>query len=413
MKRFSEYISLESISLFALLIGIYLFPDRIKFFSLGFCVLFIFLFIAKRRSFRFTIISIGWLLFAAYSFLVSILSNAVNVDSLIEFCVAIIMGLFVSIVSFTPKERKKMLFAVFAVSFVAFVGCLIQLINPSIIKTINVQIMTPEKYTIFNNFYISNIITGFSFQTGISGYYLTVFFGFIICYLLCNKKKSAILKVLLVLLLLLTYYLVFLTGKRVFVLFIPFFSFAALCITQKKHFFKILFFTIVLALVVVVLFNNTVEGARILARFQSDSWSSGRTTIYSEMLNYFALKPVFGNGATSSLTLITKAQNGHNIYLQVLMEGGLVGFLIFFVSLVLIIRAAYSGIKISQCKDYCVLVSVFIIVVFLAWGLSGNPLYDVYPLLPFFLAASILENYGVKIYAKKTHWNSHTLLQQQ
>lgn len=395
LNKFKNYVSFESLLIFFVLAGIYLFPDNIRYICLWFVVLFVACAVLKRRTLTISRTSVIWLVFLLYSFLTS-LRSTVDMQNLLEFIISLIIGLMISFVSFSPKERQKMLFSVFLVAVIAYIGCLIQIISPETINRINLLNFSDEKYSYFRNFYVNNLLIGFSFQTGITGYYLSLFFGFLFCALISPGRKKTSVTVFTVILMISAYVFIFLTGKRIFILLTILIGIYLCFVAQRKHFSKILFFSLLLITTFYLLLTRTEIGQLLILRTTSAAWSTGRTGIYQKMLDAFKENVFFGSGTTSALSLVANAQNGHNIYLQILMEAGVIGFAIALLCFIRNIMDMHRLYKKPQQVDTWTLFAGLILLVFLGWGMSGNPLYDVYPVIPYFLSFSMIENMSRK-----------------
>ena len=105
--------------------------------------------------------------------------------------------------------------------------------------------------------------------------------------------------------------------------------------------------------------------------------------------------PIIGKGIATSSNILGRYNNGHNIYLQILSESGLIGI---FVLMPVFIHDLGSSMKLLNAKirygddSFVVAVCLFLELLFLGWGFSGNPLYDVYPLVIYMLVAGIIRN---------------------
>lgn len=147
-----------------------------------------------------------------------------------------------------------------------------------------------------------------------------------------------------------------------------------------------------------------------------DDWSTlgGRTELYEIAIGMFMNNPIFGMGwnsykLTSATTIgklyasqYTRMQT-HNIYLQLLSEVGIIGLLVmvglFLYPLFLVFRRTrkysldrFIGFYNQKEKMYF-LSSVYIIVFFLLYGMTGNPLYDSYMYFLAIISCGALQSY--------------------
>ena len=94
--------------------------------------------------------------------------------------------------------------------------------------------------------------------------------------------------------------------------------------------------------------------------------------------------------------------NIHNIYIQLLVETGIIGFIIYcgwFLFHLVRTWSMYSKMRVNpedyMNKDYCLMnFSLAMQIFFLLYGFTGNPLYDREMFVPYFIACAISVNYA-------------------
>lgn len=194
----------------------------------------------------------------------------------------------------------------------------------------------------------------------------------------------------------------FLTVKRNAILF----GLAALGITyivssnRKDKVVKIIAWLIVgiLLLALVSEFIPGVSSALDKTILQSEEGdiSNGRFFKYAETIAVFVRNPVLGTGwgsmKTNAALLFSGVDSAHNIYLQLLAETGIVGFLIFAMFFIFNLRQAVIIIKDESYIEYKLesMIALFIEIYFLLYGLTGNPLYDAAFNIPYLLACAYI-----------------------
>lgn len=162
----------------------------------------------------------------------------------------------------------------------------------------------------------------------------------------------------------------------------------------------------------VVLSSFIPQLSRFLQRFEeaegAGSIMMGRDIYYEYAISMFLSKPLVGHGWFSFGDVF--AQNAHNVYLQLLAETGIVGFIFFIIAFGYLLYVAVHEYRRAQvCKNRFamgrLLKSVFVIIFFILYGFTGNPLYDSLMLCPFFMAICILryyhENHEILSYESK------------
>lgn len=115
--------------------------------------------------------------------------------------------------------------------------------------------------------------------------------------------------------------------------------------------------------------------------------SNGRFFLYEQAWNLIEEKPLWGHGFyyySESYGIGT-----HNIYLQLWVENGLIALTVY---LVFLFYNLYISLKImhKNKKENVLQASFFIQLFFVIYGFFGNPLYDTYMLLPYFIAIYLL-----------------------
>lgn len=98
-------------------------------------------------------------------------------------------------------------------------------------------------------------------------------------------------------------------------------------------------FIIFTLLAIILIFHDKIISSTVASRFLNignEPGSQGRLEMWGYLYDSFMQAPIFGNGLGSAIVSIKKMgfvgneDNIHNVYLQFLIEGGLLGFLLFF-----------------------------------------------------------------------------------
>ena len=277
---------------------------------------------------------------------------------------------------------------------------------------------------IFKDFYISNILPwlsngkssvafsnlkngynpGFTMHYSTNGMYLSIaVILFFSQYLENKKKKDLILTILSMIALLLT-------GKRAHTLFTIFACIALYLFKYKDYISKkvISFISIIFASIIgiFVLSMFMPQVLNVIDRFESTiekgELLSGREPFYELALDLWKDHKIFGNGWGSfsyyfQLRLYSPVftygyLDGHNVYLQLLCETGIVGA-IFFVWLAIKILLDNSKLinKINR-NNGLLLFSFAYQIYFLLYCFSGNPLYDIQAYAVYFICIGIVLN---------------------
>lgn len=289
------------------------------------------------------------------------------------------------------------LFMIFSSIHVMFT--LIYAVFPKFVMSINKIILSSADYQ--KNYYEmtnNHINCGITPVQSLNAVYISIFIGLVLSKIFTNsnkKKEHYILLVLGIISLLLT-------TKRGVTLAVA----IALIYTCYYYKYKInnkkfnliriiknIFIIIFMILLIVILIDKYFPGALLIfKRFTQKDISTGRIENYKIIWSYFSDNPILGNGLYFS-RIILDGNDAHNIYIQLLVETGLLGFLMFSVMIgyILCIMVSMKRKNIKE-KEYIYIFAVYFFIVFLVYGLTGNPLFDYSILIPFYIAISIILN---------------------
>ena len=136
--------------------------------------------------------------------------------------------------------------------------------------------------------------------------------------------------------------------------------------------------------------------------------SNGRDNLQSDILTYVRNKPLLGNGWLyfPYENRVWNGQYAHNVYLQLLCDTGIVGFLIYIgfflnclfqsVSTLVRVRKKRAGYTVTNTDEWILCSSVCYQIFFLLYCATGNPLYDMNCCFPYYMmcaaALSIIYN---------------------
>lgn len=295
-----------------------------------------------------------------------------------------------TVVNSMNKVSEKIIGIMKNISIVFLIGVFLQVFLPNVLQQINSVILTANQLESFNSFFDRNIIVGFSHNPAIPAFFISIliFYFLIKFYNTKNIFRKTFILILLSVLILLLFY----TEKRGFLLFTLFISVIILFSLQK---IKITVFIPILILLITayIYLFNTEAGLSIIERTtRSEDITTGRLPVFTLMLDGFLERPVTGWGTFSILNKIT-LNHGHNIYLQILHDHGILGAIPFLAICVInLVKSFYLLIKFNSEKRSILLFSASIQLLFILWGLTGNPLYDLYPFIIYLLSLLILSD---------------------
>lgn len=244
--------------------------------------------------------------------------------------------------------------------------------------------------SIRRQFTMHRMCTGFTFQTAVSAQFIIL--GLMAAIYLYSHNKSKRKKIIHILEIGFLTIGLLLTGKRS-----PIINLGAalivvdmLTVKRSKKGNRILF--IVLGIITILTALNLMapflsESRNSLVRFLEltnyddiGEISNGRTTLYASAINEFLRSPIIGIG-WGKYSRLYNMTGVHNIYLQLLCECGLGGFIISVGGMIFTLLKTIKILKKQlEANDEQVLIllkcSIFIQVYIMVYGLFGNPLYD-------------------------------------
>lgn len=340
------------------------------------------------------------------SFLRSQRSNGAFLDVIIFFCGFLLILCYSDDV--TIYLRCLAVIKVFAIFFAA--GILLQRFLPTVYRSIIA--IFPSAYRVS----LSRGRSGFTLNTGYSAGYIIA--GLLSCLSefsltsLRFRVKDSIVPICLVFSLLLT-------GKRGSTLFASL-TFLYCYIMPVKGSNKIrrycrVFLAVCFIAVCLLAFRDAFSSIPIIKRIMEsisafalgEDITSGRTRLYLWALELFRENPLFGIGwgkyrttVVGNVTLVTSLET-HNIYLQLLAETGIVGFVSFMIMFLIFwnkSRIAYCNCEQRENDNVhrwkrLLYFSHAYQTYFLLYGLTGNPLFDPHFQIMYIFSCMIITAY--------------------
>lgn len=386
----------NGIIIFILLCGIYIVPEKTKVFCiLAFAMLMIHLWFNRYLILINKNQLVLWGIFVLFGTGMS-LANRLNLNTALEFAVTLVMGALLGNVYMREEVRQSVIQAVVMVTIVTLIGCILQFATPNLLSLITNMTLGANKYYYFKDFISYGALVGFSYQTGVTGYYLALLAGFVFCIYLNIDRKKMVYRLLALILFSGVYLLILLTRKRSQLLAVLVLAIVLYAIYNRKNALKIIVISGVLLIGAILMLEYTTVGQSIINRSIGAGASlSGRERIYSILIDNFKRNPLFGNGFGYTLRSVQNYRNGHNVYLQVLSENGIIGLSLYLVIIISYLKQAYKVLKYVDGKSrssrnctFC----LYIEGLFVLNGMFGNPLYDVFPVIVFMLASGVINS---------------------
>lgn len=167
---------------------------------------------------------------------------------------------------------------------------------------------------------------------------------------------------------------------------------------------RIFIFSLILLVMLYISYEAFPALFSVLDRFSSDDTLSNRTYLWEFALDMFRENPIIGQGwgtyshrlNVTVNTLVVSNQYAHNIYIQLLAETGVIGFLCFTLPMIITLYKSLKLLKDTyndSNSGVVMFASSSMQLFFLIYGLSGNPLYDKQMYIPYMLAVASYISY--------------------
>lgn len=279
---------------------------------------------------------------------------------------------------------------IYLFSGVHVLATILMKVKPEFINNINSIILKPE--TLSNNMqqYANNELAGITGQVGVNSFYISVFIGIVFCKIINNKKNK--------------YYFFFIvslvaiisTGKRGMFLFSILGISILFFISNKKLDYKIIkkiFYIIIL----IIFITRIIDFSPIMDKFinltSEGDITNGRVEYWKLTYINFTESPLLGNGINSIVKIIGDLT--HNIYIQLLSDVGIIGFCLFigiFINNIISSINLFNRLIVKEEKTH-ILISIYIQIIFLLYGTTGNPLYGNIFLMPYIMSVTVVYSY--------------------
>ena len=273
----------------------------------------------------------------------------------------------------------------------------------------------PSLYPIYENIFLSDQlrIVGKGYRSALTSHYSTngmlISVGLLASYALLSSKERKYKIIFFI-----DFFALILTTKRAHLIFSAVAIMAVFWFSNHNKISKKMKYVILIILIVVIWY--------IAAQFIPDLWktierfdtadNTNRLAYWNLCFQMFKKSPLIGNGWESFTTLLyttplgdnkaiwgNTTQNAHNVYFQVLAEQGIIGEILFLISiagtylysLMKLMHTCQIKVRNKQqdvnliCLRFTLAMQTF----FILYCLTGNPLYDRYINIPLFMSFGI------------------------
>lgn len=261
---------------------------------------------------------------------------------------------------------------------------------------------------------VSGVNVGITKQPGVNAMYLVSFFAF--CFAKIYAKSR--LQVLHFIGMILSLTFIFITGKRSASIFVPLCVVIFLLLFKKRKFTKkglVKIFAMCVGTIFLLGFLNKQMSifSFLIEKMTSlngvGDTSNGRLSLWNDAIEQFWTSPILGVGVKAIYN--STGYDVHNTYIQILVETGIIGMLLFVLAIVTMLKNIYStSQKIFMNQNETINVSlcygIYILIFLLIYGIVGNTFIDYLPLSLFVLSIALIgaciqnTNHGIEFQGK-------------
>lgn len=307
-----------------------------------------------------------------------------NIYGGLIFTLQITMAFLISII---VLSEKRLIYPIYNILFISSLICVIfvifQMFFYKLFDLYMFKLLKTGAYISAKGLEKYGYMTGLSGFSGIAGFVSSCCLGIFIInlyidYGLYHSQRYFILLPLLGIFL--SFFALVMTQKRgiIFAVGCAFlFSFFVFNLKyKKKHFFQVFAFSVIILIIIYYIFTNTKSGHIMINRFKFlDNFSSGRFDMWETLLEKInGIGWFIGNGTGATTKIFDSG--GHNIYLQILFDNGLVGLFLYLLWFITSLFRTIKLILINKGASKLLYISLYIQILFLGYGMFGNPIYD-------------------------------------
>lgn len=341
--------------------------------------------------------SFYWILFVSAIILSSIFSNPPPKTH--NFLFMSIIILIIKLILDNELDWQSYFIKILAIfAAINVIATLISVMTPNTMILYAKKVFSGEALEKYMDLFNSGSYPGINGQTGINGYFISLFIAYIVAEILTNPHK-----VLNYILLVFSIIALLLTNKRSFLLGNIIAAFILFCqnTLSEKHKGRnlIIFAAILIICLLIFKYSPAVNGVleKMNALEKNGDITNGRSASWEETINIFKKKPFFGVGAAS--LEIVYGVSTHNVYLQVLAEMGIYGFITFVIFLLSSLKCSFktytSMVKYNLVNEKKISgMALYIQILFIIYCFSGNPLYGINFVIPYIMATSVSKSYS-------------------
>ena len=352
----------------------------------------------KLPSITFKRIPLAWIPFVLFALLSSVFSYSSAKTNI--FVVMMIMLLAMKMLLENEIGWQRFFFKIFVFLAGANVfATFLSLIAPDMM-TAFVKIVYPEVgYNMYKNLIEVGAYPGMNAQTSQTAFFISIYISYLVNCILDSPKKT-----INYLILAFSLGALFLTQKRSFIIgnlvaALVIFLHNNVSDTKKNRKIMSLFFILALTYVIIHYIPATRGIVDKMTTLENvGDITNGRAAYWSETLMIWRRNPIFGIGANSFYEVY--GISVHNVYIQTLVELGVVGFFSLILLLLSSLETTFRASELLRMVNefdkndriICSM-SIYMQILFMVYAFFGNPLYGISFILPYTIFVAVGGSY--------------------
>lgn len=363
-------------------------------------------------------VEIMWLFFIFYFILNIAFHEKIELLNIIDLVTFTFMFIFLLLVKIDTKYFKISIVIILLLSIIYSLSSIFQYLNIDLYRRLILPRFSVDRAQELWRLYSGGSYTGFTWQTAFISGYIVCGLGIIL--LSYNYIKNTKMRFILLVNIPILLIALFMGGKRAHLIFmiIAFLVTYIFSKGNKKLIVRmlkavLLIFMLVLFAILSMIIIDKDEGPfiNLLTKFNDtiesflagEDITSGRIHLYDYALQYFLENPFIGIGwrefkeVSVGVINMNKGSHPHNIYIQLLTELGIPGFILFIIPTIYILVITFKLLlnynnTFEGCMKwkFYIQFSLYIQIFFLLYGITGNLLTDHLYLYMYMFAVAII-----------------------
>ncbi|WP_182480603.1 O-antigen ligase family protein [Peribacillus asahii] len=398
--------------------------DKLSFLSVPFLLLMIFILVLNIMLLGIRIHLLEghlWLILCFFMMLFSVLVSDNFSNSIQYFSYYVLFGIILIILSNTIGWHSICLKTQLVFSMTHAIITIISVFLPIVYYALVLPMYSTINQNLIVYWMQNNSYPGIAGQLGTNSFLITLGIAIVFANIFSKKSQKGKIQIIFLLILIAA---LFLTGKRGMLIG----NIIAALVTwyvgplslKKTRIFNILLASAIVVITIYILSGFIPALEQTLGRFVNNGddtdFSSGRFELYEGALQLFKEYYLFGSGIGTYTSLsngeIDTSLGAHNDLLQMMVETGFIGSVIYFIPIIWVLNRTFKLIRMAYRNQYghefykyrpYLLASLYIQIIILFYSMIGNPFHYYNMLFIYMIFAAI--PMGVELAFKRKEQN--------